>query len=186
MAAAVDLFARNGFDGTSVDDIAAVAGVSKQTVYSHFGSKESLFGLAVSTKCRQSGIDPDAVDPDAPPEVMLPEIARRFLQLVTSPEAIRVHNVCTGSAETHPELGRLFFKHGPKETVDVVAEYLGAQARAGRLRIEHPRDAAWQLLCMLKAESHMRLQFKLEPIPSEEVQDYVRSCVAMFLRAYAP
>lgn len=186
IAAAVDLFARNGYDGTSVDDIAALAGVSKQTVYSHFGSKENLFGLSVSTKCRQSGFDPDAVDPDEPPEVMLPEIARRFLLLVTSPEAIRVHNVCTGSAETHPELGRLFFKYGPEETVNVVAGYLEAQARAGRLRIERPRDAAWQLLGMLKAESHMRLQFKLDPIPPEKVQDYVENCVTMFLRAYAP
>jgi AcrR family transcriptional regulator len=186
MAAAVDLFARNGFDGTSVDDIAAQAGVSKQTVYSHFGCKENLFGLAVSAKCKTSGIDPEAIDPEAPPEAMLPEIARRFLQLVTSPEAIRVHNVCTGSAETHPELGRLFFKHGPEETVNVVADYLEAQDRAGRLRIDHARDAAWQLLCMLKAEPHMRLQFRLEPVPAEEVQDYVDNCVAMFLRAYAP
>jgi AcrR family transcriptional regulator len=186
MAAAVDLFARNGFEGTSVDDIAGLAGVSKQTVYSHFGSKENLFGLSVSTKCRQSGIDPAAIDPEVPPERMLPEIARRFLQLVTSPEAIRVHNVCTGSAEAHPELGRLFFKHGPEETVDIVADYLEAQVRAGRLRIDHPRDAAWQLLCMLKAESHMRLQFRLEPVPAGAVQDYVSGCVAMFLRAYAP
>lgn len=186
MAAAVDLFSRNGFDGTSVDDIAAEAGVSKQTVYSHFGCKENLFGLAVSAKCKTSGIDPEAIDPDAPPEVMLPEIARRFLQLATSPEAIRVHNVCTGSAETHPELGRLFFKYGPEETVNVVAGYLEAQASAGRLDIEDPRDAAWQLLGMLKAESHMRLQFKLEPVPAEDVQAYVDNCVAMFLRAYAP
>ena len=186
MAAAVELFARNGYEGTSVDDIASAAGVSKQTVYSHFGSKENLFGLAVSAKCKTSGIDPEAIDFDAPPEAMLPELARRFVQLVTSPEAIRVHNVCTGSAETHPELGRLFFRHGPLETVDVVAGYLEAQARAGRLRIQNPRNAAWQLLGMLKAESHMRLQFNLEPVPAEEVQDYVDNCVAMFLRAYAP
>lgn len=186
MAAAVELFARNGFDGTSVDDIAAAAGVSKQTVYSHFGSKENLFGLAVSAKCKTSGIDPEAIDPEAPPEVMLPELARRFVQLVTSPEAIRVHNVCTGSAETHPELGRLFFRHGPLETVEVVAGYLEGQARAGRLRIEDPRSAAWQLLCMLKAESHMRLQFNLEPVPAKQLEAYIRDCVAVFLRAYSP
>ena len=186
MAAAVDLFARNGFEGTSVDDIAAAAGVSKQTVYSHFGSKENLFGLAISTKCKQSGIDPEAIDPEAPPEAMLPELARRFLQLVTSPEAIRVHNVCTGSAETHPALGQLYFRYGPEETVDAVSGYLAAQVRAGRLRIDNPREAAWQLLCMLKAESHMRLQFKLEPLSEKQIREYADSCVAMFLRAYAP
>ena len=186
MAAAVELFARNGFEGTSVDDIAAEAGVSKQTVYSHFGSKENLFGLAVSAKCKTSGMAAEAIDPEAPPEVMLPELARRFLSLATSPEAIRVHNVCTGSAETHPELGRLFFRHGPLETVDVVSDYLESQVRAGRLRIEDPRAAAWQLLGMLKAESHMRLQFNMEPLPAKEIERYLCDCVAMFLRAYAP
>ncbi len=48
MSAAMELFTSNGFEGTSVDDIAAAARVSKQTVYSHFGCKETLLGLAVS------------------------------------------------------------------------------------------------------------------------------------------
>ncbi len=86
--AATELFTRNGFDATSVDDIAAAAGVSKQTVYSHFGSKEELFGVAISTKCKTSGIDPDEIDPDVPPEAMLPELARRFVALITSDEAV--------------------------------------------------------------------------------------------------
>ena len=42
MDAATELFTHNGFDATSVDDIAAAAGVSKQTVYSHFGTKRRL------------------------------------------------------------------------------------------------------------------------------------------------
>lgn len=180
------LFPEKGFESTSVDDIATAAGVSKQTVYSHFGSKENLFALAVSTKCKESGIDPGAVDPDVPPEQMLPEIARRFLQLINSPEAIRVHCVCTASADSHPELGGLFFRHGPLEAVDVVEAYLAAQDRAGRLRIENPRHAAWQLLCMLKAESNMRLQFNLEPLPKRDLDRYASDCVRMFLRAYAP
>ena len=179
------MFARNGFEGTSVDEIAALAGVSKQTIYSHFGNKENLFGLAVSARCKTSGIDPDAIDFDEPPEVILPELARRFVQLLTSPEAISVHNLCTGSAETHPELGRQFFKYGPLESVTVVANYLEAQTRAGQLRIEDPRNAAWQLLGMLKAESHIRLQFKLDPVPAQEIEIYVNDCVDMFLRAYA-
>ncbi len=41
--AAVTLFASDGYERTSVDAIAAEAGVSKRTVYSHFGDKESLF-----------------------------------------------------------------------------------------------------------------------------------------------
>jgi TetR/AcrR family transcriptional repressor of mexJK operon len=186
MASAVELFTRDGFEGTSVEDIAARAGVSKQTVYSHFGCKETLFGLAVSTKCKQSGINPDSIDPETPPERMLPEIAQRFMQLINSAEAIRVQAVCISSADTHPELGKIFFERGPRQTVREVAKYLDAQQAAGNLFIESPEKAAWQFLCMLKAESQMRAQFSLEPQSEKELQAYLDDCVAMFLRAYRP
>jgi AcrR family transcriptional regulator len=185
MRAAIELFTRNGYEGTSVDDVAAAAGVSKQTVYSHYGSKENLFGLAVSTVCKQSGMDADAIDMQAPPEQVVRQIARQFMELITSPEATRVHAVCTVSTETHPELGRLFFAHGPQQAVGVVAQYLTAQAEAGTLAISDGQQAAWQLLSMLKAEAQMRLQFKLKPLGKAESEAYLESCVNMFLRAYA-
>lgn len=184
--AAVDLFMKKGYEGVSVDEIAQAAGVSKQTVYSHFDSKESLFVLTVASKCRETGINPGAFDHDAPPEKMLTEIARRFVSMVTSSEAVRVNCVCIGSAESHPELGRLIFEHGPLQTVAMIADYLAAQHRRKRLWIDNPEHAAWQLVCMLRAEAQMRAQFRLEPPSAQATSDYVQSCVAMFLRAYAP
>ncbi len=186
LKAAVKLFTEKGYEGTSVDDIAQGAGVSKQTVYSHFGNKEALFAKAVSTKCKQSGIDPDLIDPDVPLRQMLVELGLRFLGLITSPEAVRVNCVCTSSAETHPELGRLFFEHGPVQTIEVIDEYLVTQNARGRLAVDDTRQAAWQFLGMLKCEAHMRAQFNLTPQPPSEVKRYVESCVDMFLRAYAP
>ena len=186
LKAAVDLFTQQGFEGTSVDQIAESAGVSKQTVYSHYGCKETLFGLAISSKCKTSGIDPEAISVDVPPALMLPEIATRFLDLINSPEAVSVHAICTGSADAHPELGQVYFERGPLATVSAVADYLEAQDRAGRLDVDDPETAAWQFLCMIKAESHMRVQFNLEPMAGASETGYLDSCVAMFLRAYAP
>lgn len=186
LRAAVDLFTEKGYDGTSVDDIARAAGVSKQTVYSHFGSKEALFARAVSTKCRQSGIDPDLIDHEARPGDMLFELGVRFISLITSPEAVRVNCVCTSSAETHPELGRLFFEHGPVQTVEVIAEYLENQQRRGRLHIPDAMQAAWQFLGMLKCEAQMRAQFNMRLQSKSEIERHIRACVDMFLRAYAP
>ena len=180
------LFTQNGFEGTSVDHIAEAAGVSKQTVYSHYGCKETLFGLAISSKCRMSGIDPEAISADVPPDRMLTEIATRFLDLINSPEAVSVHAICTGSAEAHPELGQVYFERGPLATVDAVAAYLEAQDRTGRLQVDDPETAAWQFLCMVKAESHLRVQFNLEPMERALETGYLESCVHMFLRAYAP
>lgn len=184
--AAVELFMKKGYEGASVDEIAFAAGVSKQTVYSHFDNKETLFVMTVAAKVRETGINPKLFDHDAPPEDMLLEIGRRFISMVTSSEAVRLNCVCTGSAEAHPELGRLFFQHGPLQTVAMVADYLDAQHRRGRLYVESPERAAWQLVCMLRAEAQMRSQFNLRPPPTKKTAAYVRSCVRMFLRAYAP
>lgn len=185
LAAATRLFTEQGYDGTSVDDIATEAGVSKQTVYSHFGNKERLFGVAVAEKVRDSGVDDEGVDVREPPEVLLPRIARQFVKLVKSPEALRVYAICVNSTESHPRISELFYRHGPLKTVEVLAGYLETQKRAGRLAPGDSRAAAWQFFCMLKGEAHMRAQFGLEPLDAAEEGEYIDRCVRMFLRAYA-
>ncbi|MEU6734820.1 TetR/AcrR family transcriptional regulator [Streptomyces physcomitrii] len=47
------LFASKGFEGTSVEEIASRAGVSKPVVYEHFGGKEGLYAVVVDREMRQ-------------------------------------------------------------------------------------------------------------------------------------
>lgn len=47
------LFAEKGLEGTSVEEIAASAGVSKPVVYEHFGGKEGLYAVVVDREVRQ-------------------------------------------------------------------------------------------------------------------------------------
>ncbi|MEV6794985.1 TetR/AcrR family transcriptional regulator [Streptomyces sp. NPDC051320] len=47
------LFAEKGFEGTSVEEIAAKAGVSKPVVYEHFGGKEGLYAVVVDHEMRR-------------------------------------------------------------------------------------------------------------------------------------
>src|SRR5688500_19640533 len=53
LEAAKQMFTQGGFDGASMDQIAAAAGVSKLTVYSHYGDKEALFVAVVKSHCEQ-------------------------------------------------------------------------------------------------------------------------------------
>src|SRR5262245_65291553 len=57
LSAGRDLFLSNGYQGTSVDQIAASAEVSKQTVYKHFGDKQELL-LAIVNAALESTVSP--------------------------------------------------------------------------------------------------------------------------------
>ena len=62
------LFAERGFEGTSIEEIAAQAGVSKPVVYEHFGGKEGLYAVVVDREVeRLTTIDHDAVRRQAVP-----------------------------------------------------------------------------------------------------------------------
>lgn len=87
LAAAKRLFPDSGFEGTSMDAIAADAGVSKLTVYSHFRDKETLFTAAIRERCEEQM--PEAlfdVDLQGPVRGQLEAIARAFFTLVAAPE----------------------------------------------------------------------------------------------------
>src|SRR5690606_4073523 len=99
LEAAKALFLRRGYDGSSMDAIAAEAGVSKLTVYSHFTDKETLFSAAVKAKCEEQL--PEllfALPEDAPIEKVLLNIARGFHGLVNSRESIELHRIMVTQA----------------------------------------------------------------------------------------
>ena len=89
LAAAKHLFPVHGFEGTSMDAIAALANVSKLTVYSHFKDKESLFTEAIREKCmEQMPEELFDVAVDGSIREQLLAIARAFFRLITSEESM--------------------------------------------------------------------------------------------------
>ncbi|MDH4412484.1 MAG: TetR/AcrR family transcriptional regulator [Rhizobium sp.] len=72
IAAARDLFARQGYEPTSIDQIAAAAKVAKSSVFAHFGDKANLLaalGLSQIEALAEAGRQGDASDPAQPLEV---------------------------------------------------------------------------------------------------------------------
>ena len=184
--ASADLFMKHGFDGVSMDMVADAAGVSKQTVYSHFGNKDDLYRETISGKCTEHGVSPEFLQDDKPCADMLLEIANRFTSLLMSKEAIYMYRLSAASAGQHQRVSQLFYEAGPNRTIETVAGYLAKQHEKRILNIPNPRQAACQFLYMLKGDAISRAVFNIdEKLTAKEIESYKKSCVDVFLKAYA-
>jgi len=186
LEAAKALFIDQGYTGVSMDAIAAQAGVSKLTVYSHFGDKETLFTEAVQSKCIE--MLPDTLfitDAEGPLREQLLGIAHAFFDLVTSDAAVSVQRVMM-APETDNRLREMFWQAGPRRTTEALAEFLRARAARGELDIEDFPTAALQLMTLVKGELHAHMMCGLPPAPGQGTpRDHVAASVDFFLRAYA-
>ena len=186
--AAKRLFPQYGFDGVSMEAIAAEAGVSKLTVYSHYGDKAALFTATIRAKCEEM-LPPTLfeVGPKGSIRRQLTTIARAFFALVTSPEAIGMHRVMSAQMEADSRLPQMFWEAGPQRVHDGFAEFLRAKIAAGQLSIADVARASSQFFCLLKGELHARLTCGCAGAFDErEIDAHIRATVDMFLRAYAP
>ena len=185
--AAKRMFTVHGYDRVSMDQIAAEAGVSKLTVYSHFGDKEALFAEAVKAHCETQL--PDSlfdIPAGTPLRAALLQIGRAFYAMISAPEAVAGHRIlCTPHIADSP-LPKMFWEAGPKRVQDAFAALLERRARAGELAIDDVPRAASQFFTLLKGEPHARLVFGCCDAPDPQaIDEHLVASVDMFLRAYA-
>ncbi|BAQ64714.1 TetR/AcrR family transcriptional regulator [Geminocystis sp. NIES-3709] len=120
---ALSEFLTYGYLGTSMDKIAQTAGVSKQTLYTHFGDKEGLFKALiyeVTTKKFQLVWSKSL---EGKPEIVLKELAERIVNEVNDPQYLAFVHVIVTSAKTYPELGELFLENVAKPAMNILIKY---------------------------------------------------------------
>jgi TetR/AcrR family transcriptional repressor of mexJK operon len=180
------LFLENGFDGTSMDEVAKRAGVSKQTVYSHFSSKEQLFSEAIH-------ITISKYFPDAALEMVevhtlesdLHAVAEHFARLLLSDQAIAMHRVLVAAAAKGPELAQIFWQAGPQEMNEKLEDFIRTWVDKGELKIENIEKASGQLITLLKGKLHFMREIGMMPTISEdEIKAQTTEAVACFLKLY--
>lgn len=185
IASASKLFIEYGYPNTSMDKVAKEAGVSKQTVYSHFKDKESLFVETVGARCAASEFHGQLYHPEHPLEDNLFKIIKTFSDLILSDDAIQVYTTCVTHREEHPQLGSCFYCAGPRMVQDQVSECLALVSAAGQLDIEDTRFATIQLLGMVQGDWHLKHTLGHNTEDTAPSDSYLKDCIKRFIKAYS-
>jgi TetR/AcrR family transcriptional regulator, mexJK operon transcriptional repressor len=188
--AAATVFLRSGYRGTSMDEIAARAGVSKQTVYKHFADKESLFSEIV-TRAVSEAADPvyDEVlrlEDTGDVEADLRGLARQLLARVIQPRLLQLRRLVIGEAGRFPELGRTFYEQGPGRTIAALASAFERLADRGALQLDDPQLAAAHFNWLVVSIPLNQAMFlgQDEARDPDELNAYADAGVRAFLAAY--
>lgn len=129
---AVRVFLRSGYGGTSMDRVAAEAGVSKQTIYSHFQDKDGLFTAMMEhmTIRRFDGLFDAAHLPGEPADLMR-QFAATFLHKLVDRDYIALLRLMIAESERFPELAKLYGRTVIQQGRTLVSTYFRAHPELG-------------------------------------------------------
>ncbi|MCB2253653.1 TetR/AcrR family transcriptional regulator [Pseudomonas chlororaphis] len=185
LQAAITEFRASGFDITSMDKIAATAGVSKRTVYNHFPSKEELFTeilhkLWASIRARSDIL----YHPGLTLREQLRALLLAKLQLLADHNFLDLARVAIAATLHSPERAQyMVARMGEREEGLMV--WIRAAAADGRLKPLDPDFAAQQLHGMLKTFAFWpQVTLNRPPLEAPEQQRIVESAIDMFLACY--
>jgi TetR/AcrR family transcriptional regulator, mexJK operon transcriptional repressor len=139
---AAKLFLERGYDSVSINEIIAVVGGSKETIYSNFGSKAKLFEAVVEQLCSDVTIRIDT-RPIGSLQEQATRIAHSFVSIVLTPQIISFHRLVTSIGREFPAAGRLFYQTGPETVYRIFAEWIAQHQKSGNIRADQdPRRLA--------------------------------------------
>lgn len=164
--AGTDVFLELGYSAATMDLIAERAGVSKQTVYNHFQSKDRLFKSTIAD------MTADLLAPltlrdrsKSTPRELLFGLSRQLLTLMLQPSSLALYRLIMSETARFPELGAEIYTVGAGQMQARLADYLAWETGNGRLAVDNPQWAAEQFVGMLTGRLQLRALLGVVPLP---------------------
>jgi len=182
--AARALFASQPFDQVTMEAVAAQAGVSKMTVYSHFRDKEALFETIVLTVSDQMISAMHAPEQGGLRERLI-AIGNTFLGIVLGSDVCKMAHTLPGVLRENPALAQRFLDAGPGRVRAALAAIIQASVDEGELDVDDAELAADDLVSLWEGGMPAKIAFGLLDLSSaQEIERRAKRGTEVFLRAY--
>jgi TetR/AcrR family transcriptional regulator, mexJK operon transcriptional repressor len=183
--AARGLFTSQPFDLVTMEGIAAQAGVSKMTVYSHFNDKETLFETIVAATSDQLVGALSASERDGGLRERLIAIGTSLLDVILGSDICKMSHSLPGALRANRVLADRFYAAGPGRIRAALAVIIGAAADRGELAVDDPDRAADDLVSLWEGSMPAKIAFGLAELSTpEEIRRRALRGTEVFLRAY--
>ena len=183
--AALTVFAATGYSGTTMDAVAAEAGVTKPTLYSYFPSKESLFQAMMLGK-RDLMLDVFEHPSASGMVADLLTFAWAYADTVMRPDLLSLARLIIGEVGRFPEIGRAYQASGPDHLLRGIMRYLETQRDAGRLAFDEAELAAQDLWGLILSAPRTQALYMPDAVPDREtLTRYIANGLKVFLKAYS-
>ncbi|WP_162824169.1 TetR/AcrR family transcriptional regulator [Peterkaempfera bronchialis] len=191
LEAAAGVFIRDGFVRGSVDAIAAEANVAKQTLYNHFGDRETLV-----IKVVESAMDPLAAQfgtvvketiaahDCADLRAQFVDFGRRWVRLMLCDDTAALRWRILADAPLEESLRVALRGVDQEASIRAIAEQLALLDRAGRLSVPDAEDAARQLRALLIGEAQLQSVLGQVALDEEAIAAVAERGIGIFMRAY--
>lgn len=182
LRAARALFLRDGFDGTSVEAVARRAGVSKVTVYGHFGTLSALLEAVVEAEAQaiNRALSANPI-PDGPPETRLTDFGLHLMALLRKHDAQDLEHLVTARARDQPNLAETYFRSGPARGMEMIADLLAPDLGNQAKKAASALFALWS-----GGEQHRAALGLRPPLTNEETAHHVQQSVDIVRKAFFP
>lgn len=182
--AALTVFAAQGYSGTTMDAVAAEAGVTKPTLYSYFPSKESLF-QAMMLGERDVMLDVFS-HPSGKMVADLWSFAWAYAGTVMRPDMLSLARLIIGEVSRFPEIGRAYQASGPDHLLRGIMRYLEDQRDAGQLAFDDAELAAQDLWGLILSAPRTQALYMPDATPDRAtLRRYITNGLRVFLKAYS-
>lgn len=182
LAAAAEVMAERGLSAP-MEEIARRAGVSKQTIYNRYGSKEELARAMAERRAETLAAPLGAADLSL--EDALAAFARNLLD--RADRKVGLLRMMVSAAGGTPELARDIYEAGPRRSKMRLAQFLARASASGCLDVPDPEDAAEVFIGMVTGHGLVRALLGVGEVAEGDRRDARASEAARrFLRAYAP